>query len=91
MIVGFCADLSRPIGLELAAVPSSEQPAGRLVEVPGPVAGLGSGWGWRGAEPGTLPSEERTAVHRLVAVRYTVEDTADCFQWRGGSAGSVLV
>jgi len=78
MIVGFGVDLSHPIGSEPVAASLSEQPAGRLVEVLGPVAGLGSGCCWQGAEPGMLPSAERTAVSRHVAVRDTVEDTADC-------------
>ena len=91
MIVGFGSDWSRPIGSGPAAAPSSEQTAGRrLGMVPGPVAGLGSGWGLRGAEPGMFPSEERTAVSDHVAVRDMVEDTADCCHWRGGSADAVL-
>jgi len=58
--------------------------------VPGPVAELGSGLGLPlSSELGTVPSEECTVVdHR--AVECTVEDAADCCQWRGGSAGMVL-
>jgi len=90
-IAGLGADVSRQIGSEPAVDPSSEQSAGRrLVEIPGPVAWLGSGLGLRVVEPGTSPSEERIAVYRHAAVHGVVEDTADCFQWHGGSAGTVL-
>jgi len=78
MIVGFGIDLSHPIGSEPVAASLSERPAGRFVEVPGPVVGLGSECCRRGAEPGTLPTADRTAVSRHVAVRDTVEDTAGC-------------
>jgi len=78
MIVGFGVDLSHPICSEPVAASSSERPAGRLVEVPGRVAGLGSECCWRGAEPGTLSTADRAAVSRHVAVRDTVEDTAGC-------------
>jgi len=91
VIVGCGSDWSRPIGSGPAAAPSSEQTAGRRRGVvPGPVAGLGSGWGLRGAEPGMFPAEERTAVFDRVAVRDPVGDTADCCHRRGGSADAVL-
>jgi len=90
-IAGLGADVSQQVGSEPAADPSSEQSVGRrLVEIPGPVAGLGSGLGLRVAEPGASPSGERIAVDRHAAVHGAVEDTADCFQWHGGSAGTVL-
>ena len=79
------AELGAGVRLQVGSVPavdpSSEQSAGRrLVEIPGPVVGLGSLLGLRVVESGASPSREQIAVDRHAAVHSTEEDTADCFQ-----------